>query len=392
MKLVYKAFSAAALIGLAALLFGCLTTGQTGQVSNSSTDAAYQKLGIARGSVAQREDGMRTSGAPGTYEWWYFDSTLSDGSTLVVVFYTKDNINPDSKLLPRVSLELTRPDGTKISKLVQLGADAFSASKDGCNVRIGANSFRGDLHSYTIHVSIDDVVADVQLVGEIPSWRPGTGVTEFIHNGRTNYFAWLPAVPRGKVEGTLTVAGKSEAIIGTGYHDHNWGDVSMDKLIHDWYWGRADIGGYSVIASYITASDAYGNSPYSQFMLAKDGKIIADDSSKVRFTAEDVHINSKTGKPVANKITYDYVDGSQHYRVTFSRERELLEARFVDMLTGMKHVLASVAGFDGAYLRFTGSVTVEKLEGSTVVDSASQKSAVWELMYLGHAPAGAKTN
>ena len=29
----------------------------------------------------------RTKGAPGTYEWWYFDARLDDGAKLVVVFF-----------------------------------------------------------------------------------------------------------------------------------------------------------------------------------------------------------------------------------------------------------------------------------------------------------------
>lgn len=85
------------------------------------------------------------------------------------------------------------------------------------------------------------------------------GVSIFKNQGE-RYFAWLPSVPQGEVSGTITVAGKSEIVTGTGYHDHTWGDTSMAKLIHDWYWGRAKIGTYTVIASYITATDAYGRS------------------------------------------------------------------------------------------------------------------------------------
>jgi hypothetical protein len=47
------------------------------------------------------EDGIRTSGEKGTYEWWYFDAHLDDGSTVVIVFFTKfmtsiNNTNPTS--------------------------------------------------------------------------------------------------------------------------------------------------------------------------------------------------------------------------------------------------------------------------------------------------------
>ena len=32
---------------------------------------------------------MRTDGGKGTYEWWYFDAYLNDGSKLVITFSTK---------------------------------------------------------------------------------------------------------------------------------------------------------------------------------------------------------------------------------------------------------------------------------------------------------------
>jgi hypothetical protein len=54
----------------------------------------YVRLGLPRGCVAPWEDGMRTSGEAGSYEWWYFDSHLEDGTSLVVTFYTKWILQP----------------------------------------------------------------------------------------------------------------------------------------------------------------------------------------------------------------------------------------------------------------------------------------------------------
>jgi hypothetical protein len=46
-------------------------------------------------------------------------------------------------------------------------------------------------------------------------------------------------------------------------------------------------------------------------MLAKGGKIIADDARKVRFHLEDEHIDPNSGKPVANVVVYEYEDGRE---------------------------------------------------------------------------------
>ncbi len=93
-------------------------------------------------------------------------------------------------------------------------------------------------------------------------------------------FAWLPSVPEGKVEGTYTVDGETRHASGVGYHDHNWGNVSPLKVIHDWYWARGHAGPYSVIASYITAHERYGYSAIPILMIAKDGRIVADDATQ----------------------------------------------------------------------------------------------------------------
>jgi predicted secreted hydrolase len=253
-------------------------------------------------------------------------------------------------------------------------------------VRIKTNTFRGDLHDYTIHVDIDDVKADIKLHGTVPSWRPDTGYFMFKNKDKEDYFAWLPSVPQGNVEGTITIAGQSQTVTGVGYHDHNWGVVSMLKLIHDWYWGRAQIGNYSIITSYITAADKYANTPLPVFMLARDGKIIADDSSKVKFSVDGVYTDSLTGKPVANTIVYDYNDDVNHYRITFKRDKDLLRVKFIDTLKGLKWIMAKLAGIDGAYMRFTGQVTLDRFEGKKIIETVSEKAAVWELMYFGHAP------
>src|SRR3954462_13311559 len=60
-----------------------------GSARNARRTQDYTALNIAQQPIARREDGMRTTGEKDSYEWWYFDAHLDDGSSLVVVFYTK---------------------------------------------------------------------------------------------------------------------------------------------------------------------------------------------------------------------------------------------------------------------------------------------------------------
>jgi hypothetical protein len=61
--------------------------------------------------VAQFEDGQRIGRVKGRYEWWYFDAHLNEGVIVVVVFYTKPNVSSNGPLAPRITINLTLPDG-----------------------------------------------------------------------------------------------------------------------------------------------------------------------------------------------------------------------------------------------------------------------------------------
>jgi len=46
----------------------------------ASSPEDYQRLGLSPTAIAPWEDGARTDGSAGTYEWWYFDAHLADGA------------------------------------------------------------------------------------------------------------------------------------------------------------------------------------------------------------------------------------------------------------------------------------------------------------------------
>ena len=347
-------------------------------------DDDYQRLGLQRGHVEPWEDGLRTSGGRGSYEWWYFDSHLDDGTSLVITFYTKWLLNPKGPEAPMVQVDLDRPGKPARQFFIHAQPEEFAASQEHCDVRVKDCYFRGDLHTYQIQVVDEGLSIHVELVGQVPSWRPGTGFTYF--GARDEHvFAWMPAVPQGRVTVTITEKGAApQQLNGVGYHDHNWGDVAMSKLLNHWYWGRAQAGSYSVIAAYMYAEKEYGRTELPQILIAKDGQVVADRASQVRLVLEDLFTDAHSQKPVANRVIYEYTqEATVRYRVIFQRRETLLDQKFADTVTGVKHALARLARVDGAYLRFSGSVTVERYEGGTLVEQASDPG-IWELMYLGH--------
>src|SRR5690242_7273200 len=82
----------------------------------ASSPEDYARLHLKKDEIELWEDGMRTDGSKGTYEWWYFDVRASDGSTLVITFLTKNYTDVDHPLQPLILLNYDRPDGTKVDK------------------------------------------------------------------------------------------------------------------------------------------------------------------------------------------------------------------------------------------------------------------------------------
>jgi hypothetical protein len=349
----------------------------------ASSPADFERLGLSPTSIAPWEDGARTDDSPGTYEWWYFDAHLADGAKLVVVFMNKDIAEPKKPLSPQLRLNLDLADGRHFERIVPYQPDVWSSAKEHCDVRLAEHRFTGDLHEYRIQANAEEVWVDLTLVGEVPPWRPSTGYMLFGAD-RSLEFAWLPSVPQGEVTITYAIEGERHETTGVGYHDHNWGNVALMKVVHDWYWARGQAGPYSVIASYITAAERFNFEPIPIFMLARDNVLVGDDPANVTFDREGIYTDRTTGKPVAATTRYTYRDGEDRYVVTFTRTHDLSADRMIDTVKGVKRVAAKLAHFDGAYLRFVGDIKISRYRGQEMVETY-RDDAIWELMYFGHA-------
>jgi hypothetical protein len=326
----------------------------------------YRLLGLQNDEVEPWEDGLRTNAAEGSFEWWYLDCHLEDGSSLIITFYTKPpQASVKQPLSPMVTMQLTRPDGSRVDQVAMATASEFHASRERCDVRIGENTFKGDLQTYQVNVKLEDVQASVTLHREVPSWREATGHV-FFGAQEEHHVAWLPAVPQGRVEVELKVDGERRTLQGTGYHDHNWGNVTLRKVIDHWYWARARVGLYTAIGLNFVVKPAYGGSTIPAFLLAHNGKIIAADRTKLRFSSSDVCPND-LAVPVANLVEFDYSDDKARYRVSFQRKADILQLPF---------------GNVGAYVRFSGQAVLEIEEKGRKPEKRGSL-ATWELLHFG---------
>lgn len=346
--------------------------------------AALRRQGFAEEPLPH-EDGMRTSGAENTYEWWYADAALEDGSTVVVVFYTK--LLPDfaKGMSPMVQVTYTSPEGKQDDRYYSFGAEEFSAPRGhGCDVRIGKNYFRGDLEDYEIHVEdeADRLCLDLSIRRITESWRPGwDGLT--VYGSEDAQLGWFIAVPQGTVEAEIELGGKKKSLKGSAYHDHNWGNVGLPLLFNHWYWARTEIGPYAVICSQIVCSKAFGSVESGSFVLAKDGKIVtsrtaaADESWMLRSTP---HVQPVTGKLLSNVLRFYHQDGEVRYELTLTRDHNILDSDLTpEALRGQAHK----EGRDVGYHRMTGAAELKVFDRGNLVETQRNDIAVWEMMSFG---------
>ena len=338
----------------------------TAVVANRTQD--YERLGLRPDQVEPWENGLRTGAADGTFEWWYLDSHLTDGTTLTIELHTKPPfMSPSTPLTPFVWVTLDRPDGSQLQRTAVLDASAFRASEDRCDVEAGPNTFRVDGEECRVHIEVDDLVADVVLRAEVPPWRPGTGLVLF-GDDEAHHIAWLPAMSRASSEVTLTIGGTTERLHGAGYHDHNWGNIAPRKVLDHWYWGRARLGEYTLVTLLFVCAAAHDRQPVPVVMLAKDGAVVVNalGPDLVVFAEDEHRPTPTTGVPVARVLTYGVeVDGTT-YSITFEHERD---GFFLDF------------GDKGAYHRLLGEVHLEIRTDDDVEHRAG--TTMWELLYFG---------
>jgi hypothetical protein len=152
---------------------------------------------------------------------------------------------------PGLRLDIRTPDGTTFVEHPRFECDDSTFSKgDRLDVAVGnashGGTLRGDLDTVAVKLRVGDLAVDLTFTRTTPLWKT-TGGVSFFSPDKEKYFGWLPIYSRAEVEGTIMVDGvTANAVRGTGYHEHDFGSISMVKSIDWWLWGRMYIGDYVV--------------------------------------------------------------------------------------------------------------------------------------------------
>jgi hypothetical protein len=339
-------------------------------------------------TVVPWEDALRASTGRGSFEWWYFDTHFDDpatdpaahGVTAVIVFATKPIVRPGDPLRPNLSVTITRPDGSRLVRFPILSAKEFSASKETCDVRIGPSRVYWTEENgrwvYKLHAEDRGVSADLTFTGLVPPWRPGAGKSYF--GDKQHYFAWLPAIPFGTVEGQLSYDDHTYQVKGTGYHDHNWGNIPLAKALDHWVWGRAHIGNYTLIFVEQIATREFGSVRIPVFLLAKGEQVLAEDSRYLTMQARDF-VPHPRGREYPQEVDFIWQHDDDQVRLAL-RGPKLLEAvSLLFVLPRWQRRLARLFA-NPFYFRFNADLQLSIDLGS--LHETARGPALYEIMLL----------
>lgn len=347
-----------------------------GKLTVGMSDEWFRKEGMKR-EPELWEDGSRVDSKPGRYEWWYFDAHLDDGSTVVAAIYSKPYAYVNLPCTPQVKLIISDPSGKTYLNVDNFTEKDFHVSKDKCDVKVGRSWLSGDLKKYKIHFEVGGNTADLEFKRVVPTWRPGTGKCYFGDEYK-DYIGWLVAVPYGRVSGTIKYNGREHKVKGAGYHDHNYGNIGISKIINHWYWGRLTIADYNCIFFQFVSADKYDNEKLPLFMFAKGDEIIIQDGSKLKVVEENM-IKHPSGKSYPGNLSFIWEEGKNRVTIKINNP-QIIEARYLlAELPLYKRILARLL-FNPYYFRFTADIEFS-IDYKKIKDKISDKG-IFESMML----------
>ena len=166
-------------------------------------------------------------------EWWYYNCHISakDGRefSFHYVFFLVNSVVPYTA--SQVSLT-DHQTGKRYVHQKQSPGNPSASSTKGFNFNLGEWSMVGSDGDDALKATTPDFAFDLRLSNPGPTvFQGGTGLLDFKQAGSSYYYSR----PRMKLDGTLTVAGKTFLVTGESWFDHQWGNFQTLMLGWDWF-------------------------------------------------------------------------------------------------------------------------------------------------------------
>ena len=268
------------------------------------------------------DDAFHGQPSPDAFEWWYFDAIFDNGYSAATSWHIGEmgTANPEARF---IMFSIYAPDGKKTGTLVNFPVSAAFASTETCDVKMSDNRLHGEFPRYEIHFRSGDIGGDLSFENLTQGYRsPPDGVT-YLGREPDRYMAWTVAQPRARVTGKLILAGEVIPVNGVGYHDHNWGNVSLQELFDHWYWGRLFLPNHTLLYSVARLSESLGYEKMAMLIAFKGEKLL-EQFSDIVAEPSDFELDELTGVKYPQKLVLK-MDASRVKGEVFHRLRRKID-------------------------------------------------------------------
>jgi predicted secreted hydrolase len=281
-------------------------------------------------------------------EWWYFNGHLADGagdqySFHFVSFQRASGVGVTAQLF-----QLSWSDHARGLYLTGERANLTTAvrSPGRFEAQNSGWSMRGDGVDYALSFDTGGYSAGLTAISRKPAaLHQGNGLVSLGPAGYTYYYSRT----RLDVSGVLDINGLPREVTGTAWMDHQWGEISGQRVGWDWMSLQFDDGSELMAA---LVWDPVGRQPFAGYgtHIAPDGAVRHLDAEDIRLTPKGAWTSPATG--VVYPMGWDFSVGSLELNLALmpaQQDAEFAGSRFVP----------------AAY--WEGAVSVEGTAGGTAV-------------------------
>jgi len=290
---------------------------------SASYDQLFPKGAPAWKLLEPEDDGSHHSDDDKFFEWWYFDVECDNGYRLVADFHTA--FFGLTGRPPLLAINVYAPDRSRTGAASTFHPLQVESATDRCDVRLGASRVSDAGDRYIVHLEQGHIQADIEYHKNLDGVQIGTG-TLFEDQVTGQSFHWIIPLPRARVSGTLCIDGAQFEVNGTGYHDHNCGNVDLCEAFDHWRWGRVVNDQEILIFGHLVG---HGNTAHSVSPVA----LWVDQ--KLMLSSDQLHVQAGVRQNAGKKEPHPpviEVSGDSEtplVRATFRPETELDVIHFV---------------------------------------------------------------
>jgi hypothetical protein len=228
----------------------------------------------------------------GNMEIWYADIYNEVNDSVFVVQFTWGPDPMKKETVVFISFHAFTPEQGVTSITRQISLDQFSINEypyqftlDKCMIK-GFKSADSHRTEYRIQVNLEHIRADIYMEPIVVPWLPFGRKIMFHDRERKGIFSWIPIIPKGKVNGSVTIGNSTTKLADAhGYYDHTYWETGIrqpfhknllfwDDIVVRWSWLKIIHEDIKIAVNEFSFRPWLNNRKISTFMVCKDDSII----------------------------------------------------------------------------------------------------------------------